>query len=269
MNVSGLKRILNPELLFETIRNYWTNYCFKEFGIVPSPFLMDTELLESMSEGKHKLYAVFDIASFRIDYVGRNIEEVSGYKREEFMKSGMVRFVQMVPMAQLSFFWDILNWTKEVMVKFTPEKTYEYLSYSICGLQLKHKSGKYFPVFIRAFAAQKNEQGTFMKIVVELNDMTNMIKTDDYWVYYTIGTEKKDTICFFSNKNLKTSNTLVSPRELEVLKLVAESKSSKEIGEQLFISQATVEKHRKNMIARVGAIDTLALVEICRRCGII
>jgi DNA-binding CsgD family transcriptional regulator len=269
MSISGLKRILNPIVLFETIQNYWTSYCLKEFGIVPSEFLMDTELLETMSEGKHKIYAVFDIASFKIDYLGKNIEDVSGYTHEEFMKRGMFHFVQMISMDQLSFFWDILAWTKEVMLKFTPEKTYSYLSYTVCGLQIKHKSGKIIPSFIRAYAVQKNEQGTFMKIIVEFNDMSNMIKTNDYWVHYTVGLEKKDTICFFSNKNLKSNDRLISPRELEVLKLVAEGQSSQEIGDHLFISRATVEKHRKNMIARVGAIDTLALVEICRRCGVI
>jgi len=43
----------------------------------------------------------------------------------------------------------------------------------------------------------------------------------------------------------------LSPTERLVLKLIAEDKTSKEIGEQLFISPRTVEKHRENICQRL------------------
>ncbi|WP_282165271.1 response regulator transcription factor [Cellulophaga baltica] len=55
---------------------------------------------------------------------------------------------------------------------------------------------------------------------------------------------------------------LLSPSERTILRLVAQEKSSKEIGVLLSVSNRTVEKHRANIIAKLGlvpATDTLLL----------
>ena len=45
---------------------------------------------------------------------------------------------------------------------------------------------------------------------------------------------------------------LLSPSERTIVRLVAQGKSSKEIGELLIISSRTVSKHRSNIIAKLG-----------------
>jgi DNA-binding NarL/FixJ family response regulator len=55
---------------------------------------------------------------------------------------------------------------------------------------------------------------------------------------------------------------LLSPSERTILRLVAQEKSSKEIGVLLSVSNRTVEKHRANIIAKLGlvpATDALLL----------
>ena len=53
----------------------------------------------------------------------------------------------------------------------------------------------------------------------------------------------------------------VTIREREVLKLIAEGKSSKEIGELLFISARTVERHRANIMEKLNLKKTADLVK--------
>ena len=50
-------------------------------------------------------------------------------------------------------------------------------------------------------------------------------------------------------------------REREVLKLIAEGKSSKEIADLLFISSRTVERHRANLMDKLGLKKTADLVK--------
>jgi len=50
------------------------------------------------------------------------------------------------------------------------------------------------------------------------------------------------------------------------LHLVIEQKNNTEISELLELSKNTVERHRKNMIARLGVIDMTALIHICKLC---
>ena len=52
----------------------------------------------------------------------------------------------------------------------------------------------------------------------------------------------------------------VTEREMEVLKLLAKEFTSKQIAEQLFISERTVETHRKNLMRKTGAHNAIGLV---------
>ncbi|MFB7337882.1 MULTISPECIES: response regulator [Streptomyces] len=62
---------------------------------------------------------------------------------------------------------------------------------------------------------------------------------------------------------------VLTPREEEVLKLVAEGHSSKEIAELLFISIKTVHRHRENLLHKLGMRDRLGLTRYAIRAGLI
>ena len=61
----------------------------------------------------------------------------------------------------------------------------------------------------------------------------------------------------------------LSPRELEVLQLVAEGRSAPEIGELLFVSAGTVKTHLKNIYGKLGARDRASAVAEALRRGLI
>ncbi|MFF5083197.1 response regulator [Actinoplanes sp. NPDC000266] len=61
----------------------------------------------------------------------------------------------------------------------------------------------------------------------------------------------------------------VTEREEEVLKLVAEGHSTREIAELLFISVKTVERHRSNILAKLGLKDRQELTRYAIRSGLI
>jgi DNA-binding NarL/FixJ family response regulator len=69
-------------------------------------------------------------------------------------------------------------------------------------------------------------------------------------------------------KSSPTAEPLTT-REREVLKLIAEGKSSKEIGEMLFISARTVERHRANMMDKLDAKNMVDLVKYAVKKGYI
>jgi DNA-binding NarL/FixJ family response regulator len=62
---------------------------------------------------------------------------------------------------------------------------------------------------------------------------------------------------------------LLTPRELEVLKLIAEGHSSKEIATTLVLSIKTVESHRTNMLSKLGMRDRVDLTRYAIRRGLI
>ncbi|WP_409467255.1 response regulator [Streptomyces sp. HC307] len=67
----------------------------------------------------------------------------------------------------------------------------------------------------------------------------------------------------------ETPDQILTPREEEVLKLVAEGHSSKEIADLLFISIKTVQRHRANLLQKLGLRDRLELTRYAIRAGLI
>jgi DNA-binding NarL/FixJ family response regulator len=61
----------------------------------------------------------------------------------------------------------------------------------------------------------------------------------------------------------------LTPRELEVLKLIAEGKTSKQIAELLVLSIKTVERHRADILHRLGMRDRVDLTRYAIRRGLI
>jgi DNA-binding NarL/FixJ family response regulator len=61
----------------------------------------------------------------------------------------------------------------------------------------------------------------------------------------------------------------LTPRELQVLKLVAEGHRSDEVAELLGISPRTVERHRSSLLAKLGMRDRVELTRYAIRRGLV
>jgi DNA-binding NarL/FixJ family response regulator len=84
----------------------------------------------------------------------------------------------------------------------------------------------------------------------------------------------EELLVFFTRKFLskpKNSESMpkLTERELEVLKLIAQGKTDKEIADSLFISERTVNGHRANLISKTGSKNTVNLLVYAIKNGLI
>jgi DNA-binding CsgD family transcriptional regulator len=80
--------------------------------------------------------------------------------------------------------------------------------------------------------------------------------------YYSLSTDP--------NTILQPQKDLVlSKREKEIVKLLSEGLASKQISDILHISSHTVDTHRRNLLKKTGAKNTLELVVICLKKGLL
>ncbi len=66
----------------------------------------------------------------------------------------------------------------------------------------------------------------------------------------------------YQNSDRFVNRHLLTKREMEILQLIAEALSNKEIGKRLFISDQTVGVHRKNIMRKLGVTNTAGLLKI-------
>lgn len=70
-------------------------------------------------------------------------------------------------------------------------------------------------------------------------------------------------------KTEKVQNVKLTPREIDVLKLVAQNKKTKEIAELLFVSANTVQSHKKNLYSKLNIHSVSELVSYAYKHGFV
>jgi DNA-binding NarL/FixJ family response regulator len=69
-----------------------------------------------------------------------------------------------------------------------------------------------------------------------------------------------DYVRYLRQRNLQDSYELLSPREREVLQLLAEGRTNKEVANKLDLSVTTVETHRTNLMHKLDLHSTAEIV---------
>jgi DNA-binding NarL/FixJ family response regulator len=94
----------------------------------------------------------------------------------------------------------------------------------------------------------------------------------EYFMDSSVSHKVVEKLMQFPKKGAKITNasydTLTS-REQEIMVLLAEGLSSKEIAEKLFISPKTVDNHRTNILRKLNLHSTIELIRYAARLGII
>ena len=84
--------------------------------------------------------------------------------------------------------------------------------------------------------------------------------SEELWDYFTKSITKEE----------KPVNDLsLTRREIEVLQLLAEGLSNKEIGDRLFVSERTIVGHKSNLMAKTNTKNTVSLLAYAIRNGLI
>jgi len=127
-----------------------------------------------------------------------------------------------------------------------------------------HKSKEYLYHCISAGA-----QGYMLKedSEVELFSAIDAIRKGDMFVSRLLTKELAEDISHLRRKDGQLPGDPLSPREREVLKLVAEGKTNKDIADLLFISIRTVENHRANIMSKLNMKKTADLIRYALQKG--
>lgn len=121
---------------------------------------------------------------------------------------------------------------------------------------------KLFNKGIKSYLHKNSNYDEFIKSI-------NALSADEI---YICEYAKKMMINFISNEQEKQEPNIKEPltrRELEILKLICDGHSSKDIGGQLFISINTVETHRKRILMKLNVKNSVGVVKYAMENNII
>jgi len=94
----------------------------------------------------------------------------------------------------------------------------------------------------------------------------------EYFLDSSVSHQVVEKLMKFPVKDAKITDAdygSLTPREQEVMRLLAEGSTPKEIADKLCISPKTVENHRANIMKKLGIHSTMELVRYAARLGLI
>ncbi len=152
------------------------------------------------------------------------------------------------------------------------------------GIQLTETMKRKFPHIKLMLLTMHNEPSLVYKLM-ELGVDGYLLKNADRGDLLTGILKMRKSESFFPEKEIpRSNNSTISPfeyeeetvilsrlttREIEIIRVIAEGYSSKEIGDELFVSHRRLDTHRTNLMKKLEVHDINGLVNFAIRNGLV
>jgi DNA-binding CsgD family transcriptional regulator len=197
-----------------------------------------------------------------------NVKDMFGYDETHDSILGMLYYIKLIAWEHLTYPIQAVRIHTKIM-KSIPREEKKDVSIIYNGLKVKNKQGKILRLFVQTLPLEIDEENNPVRTLSLCQDVAPYLKDNFWWIRYTYGSKPQKVKYYHSQIGKYFDHDILSEREIEILKLIEKGLDSKEIAEKLFLSPATVNTHRKNMIDRMGVIDTTALIQLARLCVMI
>lgn len=258
----------------EIVRDIWTshkNYLGKR-STLPELHNPSEMLARCFCPGPFYYYLI-DSPTLSLDWVSNSSLDVLGIEPADLDLFKIVERVHPEDKAFLFRCEDLVAYFLKNCIP--PEKM---LKYKICYcVRLKTRDGSYRLFLLQTLTLQTTPDGALLKVFGAHTDISHISSTNNYKLSFIgldgepsfteIDVMDKPNFEGFIPYDFAVSGKEFSDRELQVLRLLAAGYSTAEIAKELNVSAETANTHRKNMIRKSGAKNSIDLVVTCVKKG--
>lgn len=202
-------------------------------------------------------YFVFNPPAITIEFVSESITDLLGYAPHEFTLETLMAVIHP---DDLPHFINFEATVTQFWSELPPEKVLKYKSRY--DYRLRKKDGSYIRILQQIVTIHTDEDGAVLRTFVVHTDISHL-KKDNRMVLSFIGLDGEPSyIDVDPIQKLSPSIEILTRREKEILQLLAQNYTSKQIAEALHISHRTVATHRKNIHRKTETSTVLELVQL-------
>lgn len=226
---------------------------------INSPFLNSsfTPLLKTFPS----VVLLYDFSLDRYTFVSDNITDHYGYPAEAFLGQSSMAFVNAIsPDQYLIFMQQIFPDVMQYSQQYADQA--KDLRFN-CSLKINNANNQGVWSLLQVYYLATTPTGLPLISISFVTDVSQ-IKNDEI-ISHTISLKDPETELFVPLMQkqfpLNGNSLELSPRELEILLLLSQGKTSKDIAGNLSLSLETVKKHRQNMMHKLNVSNSASLLK--------
>lgn len=193
-------------------------------------------------------------------FFGKQQESLSGYTNEEFLNGGIEFLIKCLHPEEVDVILDQLYPETMEFIANTVKENFKNIVMNY-NYRFKKKSGEYINLMEQVYFLETDSdfKPTLLLGNVITLDNSNLLPVRSSLKLYK--NNISETIFYKNYTTHKSSLNNITVREMDILRNLATGKTSKEIGETLFISPHTVDTHRRNLLRK---LECKSVVELTR-----
>lgn len=253
----------------------FTKIALRSFSNLPSEAALYSqklwaEELELSFFHKNSYFFIIDFQTMFYVHVSKGVFHILGYKPEPFYKYGLDYAFQCIRP-------EILDPLKKIHEKLfgyffqTPVEERLKLKFSF-NLHVNHADGRILNILQQTIFTQITINGDPLTDFSTVTDITGFQKENALKLtIHKLNEEQifEEVYQYEVPVFIRYSLDGWTKRELELLNLLSQKLSSKEIAEKLFISPNTVDTHRRNMLRKANCKNTTELLFWAKENGVL
>jgi DNA-binding CsgD family transcriptional regulator len=227
--------------------------------------LIDFTELKKILILRNQFFYITDVFNFSNIYVSDTLTRLLGYPKEKFLDMDFV--YDCIHPDDVNFVYAFskksIAWSYHFADKLLQDPLAGVLS---LDYRMKNNIGEYIRINRQTSCFKTDRLGNMIYAIslftninhLKSNNLITYACTNDFGVEFSID----DLVEQYQNR-------ILTPRELEIIRLLSQGMSAAQIGKKLFISEYTVIAHRRHILHKIGAKNTAELIKYGMETGLL
>ncbi|HTF81426.1 MAG TPA: response regulator transcription factor [Cytophagales bacterium] len=229
--------------------------------------LFKNDTFKQFASKSPQIVALYNFITQKYEFVSESIVHLYGKKPENFTTEfGARAFIEMLTPTSIDLLvTQILPMMLQHCNKHASRVT--DLRFTAC-LELQSIQQHSHWVLMHTYILCATSKGFPILSCSICTDVTDIKK--DNLIHYSAHLSKDGSseVLYLKSYGAETSGMHLSSREIEVIQLLCQGKTSKEIADELFVSFETVKKHRSNILEKTHCTNTAELINLATAMGL-
>lgn len=213
---------------------------------------------------------VINHATSRYEFISDNSTRITGYSPDDFLKGGVAFGMSITDEEYTDHVGNyLIPKIFEYTEKYAALNELDKIQFSYNYRLIRKDKVKIWNLQLMTIL-EADELGNALLTLVHMIDISHIKKDDkvDFCVSKRNPNGLLDVIYIGSYPEQNQMTTMLSARELQILTLISQGKSSKTIADHLSLSINTIHNHRKRMLVKTGCKNSSELINYGRCKGI-